>query len=53
MKRIYFSGDYQCDSPLLLLKSAVLAMNKFEPNPDFILWTGDSNPHWRKQPDGK
>ena len=23
-------------------------MKKFEPNPDFILWTGDSSPHWWK-----
>jgi len=46
------SGDYQCDSPLLLLKSAVRAMSQFEPDPEFILWTGDSNPHWNKDLDG-
>lgn len=47
------SGDYQCDSPLLLFKSAVRAMSLFEPDPEFILWTGDSNPHWKEDLDGK
>ena len=25
-------------------------MAEIKPNPDFILWTGDSSPHWYKSP---
>ena len=38
-------GDYNCDSPRLLVESAFEAMKKFVPDPDFILWTGDNSPH--------
>ena len=33
-------GDYLCDSPKVLVKSAIKYMKKKFPNPDFILWTG-------------
>ena len=38
-------GDFQCDSPKQLVKSAIQAMHKVLPDPDFILWTGDNSPH--------
>eukprot|EP00090_Calanus_glacialis_P045413 TRINITY_DN8417_c0_g1_i1.p1 TRINITY_DN8417_c0_g1~~TRINITY_DN8417_c0_g1_i1.p1 ORF type:complete len:822 (-),score=306.82 TRINITY_DN8417_c0_g1_i1:453-2918(-) len=41
------AGNYHCDSPAALVESALLAMQRFHPNPDFIVWTGDSAPHWR------
>lgn len=41
------AGDYNCDSPKTLVLSALQAMHKFQPKPDFIIWTGDSAPHWR------
>lgn len=40
-------GDYKCDSPWSLINSSVQAMKQIEPNPDFILWTGDNTPHLR------
>ena len=45
-------GDYRCDSPLLLVESALSAMSNITSSPDFIVWTGDSSPHWypREQP---
>ena len=39
------AGNYNCDSPFILVKSIFKAMEKLEPNPDFVLWTGDSAPH--------
>ena len=33
-------GDYLCDSPKILVKSAIKFMQKKFPTPDFILWTG-------------
>ena len=39
-------GDYRCDSPLLLVESALSAMSNITSSPDFIVWTGDSSPHW-------
>eukprot|EP01132_Coremiostelium_polycephalum_P009309 gene9309-11411_t len=39
-------GNYRCDTPYLLLKSAFEFMAKTEPNPDFIIWTGDDPPHF-------
>ena len=34
-------GDYNCDSPWMLVVSAIDAMsNLYEGQPDFILWTG-------------
>lgn len=41
------TGDYNCDSPQILVESALKAMQLVEPNPEFIVWTGDSAPHWR------
>ena len=38
-------GDYRCDSPEILVQSALRKMREFEPNPDFIVWTGDSSAH--------
>ncbi|ELT98128.1 hypothetical protein CAPTEDRAFT_128553, partial [Capitella teleta] len=38
-------GDYNCDSPWKLVESAMDAMKRLHPNPDFILWTGDNVPH--------
>jgi len=39
------AGNYNCDAPLLLIKSLLKAMHELEPNPDFIIWTGDNAPH--------
>lgn len=33
-------GNYHCDAPWQLITSAVRAMHKLQPNPDFIVWTG-------------
>ena len=33
-------GNFKCDAPKLLVKSAIEYMRKKFPNPDFILWTG-------------
>ena len=41
------AGNYSCDSPLLLVESSLQAMVRHASNPDFIVWTGDSAPHWR------
>ncbi|VTJ55006.1 Hypothetical predicted protein [Marmota monax] len=38
-------GDYLCDSPWVLINSSIYAMKEIEPEPDFILWTGDDTPH--------
>jgi len=38
-------GDYLCDPPWRLINSSVFAMREIEPNPDFIIWTGDDMPH--------
>uniref|UniRef100_A0A8C6W9N1 Acid sphingomyelinase-like phosphodiesterase n=1 Tax=Nannospalax galili TaxID=1026970 RepID=A0A8C6W9N1_NANGA len=38
-------GDYLCDSPWALINSSIYAMKEIEPQPDFILWTGDDTPH--------
>ncbi|XP_020632886.1 acid sphingomyelinase-like phosphodiesterase 3b [Orbicella faveolata] len=38
-------GNYLCDSPWRLINSSVFAMKDIEPNPDFIIWTGDDMPH--------
>lgn len=38
-------GNYLCDAPWQLITSAVQAMYKIQPDPDFIIWTGDSVPH--------
>ena len=44
-KDIGVAGNYQCDPPALLIRSALMAMQEVEPNPDFIVWTGDSSAH--------
>ena len=41
-------GEYQCETSRDLLESALKAMQRINPNPDFILSTGDSSPHWKK-----
>ena len=33
-------GNYRCDSPLLLVDSALLAMKTIQSQPQFIVWTG-------------
>ncbi|KAH6922789.1 hypothetical protein HPB50_019080 [Hyalomma asiaticum] len=33
-------GDFVCDAPKLLAQSAVEAMERIHPTPDFVLWTG-------------
>ncbi|GAM26741.1 hypothetical protein SAMD00019534_099160 [Acytostelium subglobosum LB1] len=38
-------GNYQCDSSIALVMSAFQAMVHIEPNPDFIIFTGDDPPH--------
>ncbi|XP_040085738.1 acid sphingomyelinase-like phosphodiesterase 3b isoform X2 [Oryx dammah] len=38
-------GNYLCDSPWILINSSIYAMKEIEPEPDFILWTGDDTPH--------
>ncbi|KAK3868599.1 hypothetical protein Pcinc_026034 [Petrolisthes cinctipes] len=38
-------GDYLCDSPWPLVRSAIQAMVEIKSNPDFVLWTGDNVPH--------
>ncbi|KAG7177988.1 Acid sphingomyelinase-like phosphodiesterase 3b-like 2 [Homarus americanus] len=38
-------GNYLCDSPWPLVKSALEAMVEIHNKPDFILWTGDNAPH--------
>uniref|UniRef100_A0A803YGU8 Sphingomyelin phosphodiesterase acid like 3B n=1 Tax=Meleagris gallopavo TaxID=9103 RepID=A0A803YGU8_MELGA len=38
-------GSYLCDAPWGLLSSAVFAMRRLLPRPDFVLWTGDDTPH--------
>jgi sphingomyelin phosphodiesterase acid-like 3 len=38
-------GDYSCDSPESLVKSAFQFMRSEDPNPNFIIWTGDTVPH--------
>ena len=37
-----FSGTFD------IFQSSLGAMKEHEPKPDFILWTGDSSPHWWK-----
>ena len=43
-------GNFKCDSPQILVKSAIKYMKKILPDPDFILWTGDSSPHYKEGP---
>lgn len=39
-------GEYACDPPYILFRSALRSILELKPKPDIILWTGDSNPHW-------
>jgi len=39
------AGNYSCDAPYLLVRSILKAMHNLEPEPDFIVWTGDNAPH--------
>ena len=43
-------GSYGCDAPRSLVKSAIRYMKQVLPDPDFILWTGDSSPHYKTGP---
>nr|XP_029487155.1 acid sphingomyelinase-like phosphodiesterase 3a [Oncorhynchus nerka] len=38
-------GDFMCDSPYQLILSAFQHMKQVAPQPEFMLWTGDSPPH--------
>jgi len=38
-------GDYRCDSPWQLILSAVNEMKAIQPDPNFIIWTGDDVMH--------
>ncbi|KAK5975750.1 Metallophos domain-containing protein [Trichostrongylus colubriformis] len=38
-------GDYMCDSPKPLVIHAIDEAKRLIPNPDLIIWTGDSVPH--------
>ncbi|XP_067144161.1 acid sphingomyelinase-like phosphodiesterase 3b [Centruroides vittatus] len=53
----YLNGDYgnfNCDSPWLLVNSSIEAMIKYKSDPDFIIWTGDNAPHiWNPSPNFK
>ncbi|XP_076128668.1 cyclic GMP-AMP phosphodiesterase SMPDL3A [Alosa pseudoharengus] len=42
-------GDYMCDSPYQLISSAFQFMKHESPQPDFMIWTGDSPPHVRAE----
>ena len=44
-------GNYSCDGTRLTLLSAIETMRVVESQPDFILWTGDSAPHWHEPSD--
>ena len=39
-------GEYQCETSRDLFESALQAMKRINPDPDFIISTGDSTPHW-------
>jgi len=45
-------GNYKCEANWDLLNSALDFMKSEQSNPDFILWTGDTPPHWRHPPPG-
>ncbi|GAB6032178.1 Acid sphingomyelinase-like phosphodiesterase 3b, variant 2 [Chamberlinius hualienensis] len=38
-------GNYDCDAPFELVLSALQFMKIQQPNPDFIVWTGDDDSH--------
>jgi len=37
---------WRCDSPKKLFLSSIKYLRTKLPNPDFIIWSGDSSPHW-------
>ena len=41
-------GNYLCDGTIPVLNSAVETMRVAERDPDIILWTGDTGPHFKK-----
>lgn len=41
-------GDYDCDTPWIMLNETIYNMKKIAPNVDFIIWTGDSVMHTRR-----
>ncbi|VDM77060.1 unnamed protein product [Strongylus vulgaris] len=48
-----FYGDFMCDAPMSLVEYTLKEAQRIIPNPDLILWTGDSVPHsdnypWKK-----
>lgn len=47
-------GDYRCEAPRALLASAIDFMKKESgtAGADFLLWTGDTPPHWSHPPPG-
>jgi len=49
-RRLSPAGDYECDAPLSLVNAILKAMHMKEPEPDFIVWTGDSAPHVTPEP---
>ena len=51
-QKLGIAGNYSCDSPFALVESAFRKMKRVNPDPDFILWTGDSGPHG-KDPEPK
>nr|XP_032808958.1 acid sphingomyelinase-like phosphodiesterase 3a [Petromyzon marinus] len=38
-------GSHMCDSAWRLVQSALENMRSLDPDPDFLVWTGDSPPH--------
>ncbi|XP_078449946.1 cyclic GMP-AMP phosphodiesterase SMPDL3A isoform X1 [Lampetra planeri] len=38
-------GSHMCDSAWRLVQSALESMRSLDPDPDFLVWTGDSPPH--------
>ncbi|KAG1651875.1 Acid sphingomyelinase-like phosphodiesterase 3b [Nymphon striatum] len=45
LKPLGHFGSHNCDSPASLVHSSLDAMKEFHPDPDFILWLGDSLSH--------
>ena len=43
-------GEYGCETGTDIFVSSTKAMAEIESDPEFILWTGDSSPHWSKSP---
>ena len=44
-ERLHRYGEYPCDAPWELVKSSIQQMSKLYPEPDFIIWNGDSTTH--------